>query len=215
MRILITAGPTREYLDDVRFLSNASTGRMGCALARAAAAAGHRVVLVHGPLACEAPECDAVVPVVSAADMCREVIARVAEADAVVMAAAVADYRPAERVAGKIRKGPAERTLRLAPTPDIAAEIGRDKGGRVHVGFALEAANARANARRKLREKNFDLIVLNSPAAIGADRTDVELLFASGEAEPLAAATKDRIAGRIIAGVEQLTTRKGAADGPR
>ncbi|MFW6158600.1 MAG: phosphopantothenoylcysteine decarboxylase [Planctomycetota bacterium] len=214
MRILITAGPTREYLDDVRFLSNASTGRMGCALARAAVAAGHRVVLVHGPLACRPPACDEVVPVVSAADMRREVVARVAEADAVVMAAAVADYRPAERAPGKRKKTDGPLMLRLEPTPDIAAEIGRQKGDRVHVGFALESSNARANARRKLREKHFDLIVLNSPAAIGAERSDVELLFASGETEALAG-RKDEIAARIIAAIDDLNERKGHADGAR
>jgi len=206
MNILITAGPTREFIDAVRFLSNASSGRMGCALARAAKEAGARVTLVHGPLACEPPPCDERVPVGSAEEMRRAVLARAPRADAVLMAAAVADYRPAERAEGKIKKAEGERVLRLVPTPDILAELGRDKGGRVLVGFALEAENARENALRKLREKNLDLIVVNGPAAIGAERAGVEFLFATGETEALVDAPKDAIARRVVAAVRQLHT---------
>jgi phosphopantothenoylcysteine decarboxylase/phosphopantothenate--cysteine ligase len=216
MRILITAGPTREYIDDVRFLSNASSGRMGAALARAAADAGHTVTLVLGPVRMEPTPPGTTVPVVSADDMRREVLGRAAEADAVIMAAAVADYRPAERTAGKIRKTSDDLTLRLVRTPDILAELGRAKRpGQVLVGFALETENIRENALAKLREKNLDLIVANAPAAIGADSTSVELLFASGNAEPLRDTPKPRAARCIIEAVETLARKKGPADEQR
>ena len=207
MNILITAGPTREFIDDVRFLSNASSGRMGCALARAAKDAGARVTLVYGPAPCEPPECDELVRVVSAEEMRGAVLERAPHADAVIMSAAVADYRPATRIAGKIRKSEGELVLPLARNPDIAAEIGRSKSGRIHVGFALEVDNARENALRKLREKNLDLIVVNSPAAMGAERSTVELLFASGESETLADVSKDDIARRVVSAVEAIGSR--------
>jgi len=215
MRILITAGPTREFIDDVRFLSNASTGRMGCALARTALAKGHHVILVHGPIACEPPRCEKTIPVTSAEDMLDAVTANIADADAAIMAAAVADYRPAERIPGKIKKQQGGQSLRLETTPDIAATVGLDKGERVHVGFALEASDGRRNALAKLRAKNFDLIVLNSPAAIGADLTDAELLYASGESEILSNVAKDQLAERIVTELETLKEKKGTCDGAR
>jgi len=215
MRYLVTAGPTREFIDDVRFLSNASSGRMGCALARAAKDAGGRVTLVYGAIAGAPPECDRLVPVTSAEEMRNAVIEHAARADAIIMAAAVADYRPAERTPGKIKKSADELVLRLARTPDILAELGRQKGGRILVGFALEAENARENALQKLREKDLDLIVVNSPAAMGADRASVELLFASGESEELADFPKSEIAARIIRAVETLKVNpQGSTDGP-
>jgi len=208
MRVLITAGPTREFIDDVRYLSNASSGRMGCALAHAAEAAGHRVTFVCGPIECDPPACDTLVPVTSAAEMHHAVIQHLDGADAVLMAAAVADYAPAERRPGKIKKTDGEQALRLVRTADILAELGRRKEGRVLVGFALEAQNARENALRKLREKNLDLIVLNGPAAMGAGRATVELLFASGEAETLEHQPKADIAVRIIQAVGLLARHK-------
>ncbi len=208
MNLLITAGPTREFIDDVRYISNASTGLMGCALAHAAADAGHCVTFICGPITCEPPECDTLIPVTSADEMLRAVREHVPRADAVVMAAAVADYAPAERSPGKIKKADGELALRLMCTTDILAELGRDKGGRVLVGFALEAENARENALRKLSEKNLDLIVVNGPAAMGARRTTVELLFASGETEIIADAPKLEIASRIVQAVESLIPRE-------
>ena len=208
MDILITAGPTREFIDDVRYISNASSGRMGCALVRAAMAAGHRVTFVCGPIECEPPECDTLVPVTSADEMCRAVLEHGRDADVIIMAAAVADYRPAERACGKIKKTGSELVLRLVLTPDILAELGRAKTPRqVLVGFALESADARDNALRKLREKNLDLIVVNGPAAMGADRAPVELLFASGESQILDEAPKSEIADRIIAAVQNITRK--------
>ena len=199
MKFLVTAGPTREYIDDVRYLSNASSGRMGCALVQAAKAAGAAVTFVCGPIDREHPPCDEVVRVTSAAEMRRAVVRRAPKADVVLMAAAVADYRPARRVRGKMKKAERGRVLRLVPTADILAELGRTRrAGQVLVGFALESRAARANALRKLRRKNLDLIVVNGPAAMGADRSTVRLLFPSGRSEVLANRSKREIARRIV-----------------
>ena len=208
MNILVTAGPTREFLDDVRYLSNASSGLMGCALAQAAADAGHSVTLVCGPITCEPPACDTLIPVTSAAEMAQAVREHAPRADAVIMAAAVADYAPAERAAGKISKTEGDIVLLLLRTTDILAELGGDKGGRILVGFALEADNARENALRKLREKNLDLIVANGPAAMGACHSTAELIFASGEIETLVDTPKTEIAAHIIHAVESLKPRE-------
>jgi phosphopantothenoylcysteine decarboxylase / phosphopantothenate---cysteine ligase len=204
MKYLVTAGPTREFLDDVRFLSNASSGRMGCAVAQAAKDAGHQVTLICGHVDCELPDSDTLLPVVSAAEMHLAVTQFVGDADVVVMAAAVADYRPAERVRGKIKKTDDELVLHLERTTDIAAEIGRDKGSRVHIGFALESSDGRDNALRKLREKNFDLIILNGPAAMGSDITSAELIHADGESEALDGILKTHLAARIITAADAL-----------
>ena len=208
MNILVTAGPTREFIDDVRYLSNASSGLMGCALAQAAADAGHSVTLVCGPITCEPPACDTLIPVTSADEMARAARDQAPGADAVIMAAAVADYAPAERAPGKMKKTEGERVLRLRRTADILAELGGDKGGRILVGFALEADNARENALRKLREKNLDLIVVNGPAAMGACHSSVDLLFASGEIATLADTPKTEIATHIIHAIESLKPRE-------
>lgn len=208
MNILVTAGPTREFIDDIRYLSNSSTGMMGCALAQAAADAGHSVTLVCGPITCEPPACDTLLPVTSAEEMARAVREQAPQADAVIMAAAVADYTPAERAPGKMKKTEGELVLRLKRTADILAELGGAKSGRILVGFALEADDVRANALRKLREKNLDLVVVNGPAAMGALRSTVELIFASGEAETLADTPKTEIATRIIHAVESLKQRE-------
>ena len=208
MNILVTAGPTREFIDDIRYVTNSSSGLMGCALAHAAAGAGHRVTFICGPITCEPPECETLIPVTSADEMRRAILEHAPQADAVIMAAAVADYTPAERAPGKIKKTERELVLRLKRTADILAELGRNKGGRILVGFALETENARENALRKLREKNLDLIVLNNPAAMGALRSSVELIFAGGETETLANAPKTEIAKHIIAAIESLKQRE-------
>jgi len=213
LRVLIAAGPTREYIDDVRYLSNASSGRMGAALAQAAWVAGHRITLIVGPGEfappnVEPPPCELLIPVVSAEEMHRAVIRHAQDVDAVIMAAAVADYRPARRIRGKMKKTGKELLLRLVPTPDILAELGRQKGRRVLVGFALEAQDARANALRKLREKHLDMIVVNSPAAMSAERATVELLFASGHTEEMPDTSKAVIADRIVAALREMTPGK-------
>ena len=199
MRILVTAGPTREYLDDVRYLSNASSGRMGHALCDAALALGHEVVLVTGPVELRPPVGCEVRAVETTAQMRDACVAAFPACDGVIAAAAVCDYRPVRRVAGKIAKTGGPVTIEMIETDDVLAELGRSKDGRWVVGFALEAENPRERALQKLRGKNCDWIVLNGPAAIGAETNRVELL-GSGE-RPVAswAGTKVAVAEGLLA----------------
>jgi phosphopantothenoylcysteine decarboxylase / phosphopantothenate---cysteine ligase len=198
MRILITAGPTREYLDDVRYLSNDSSGRMGYALAAAARSAGHEVVLVSGPVHLDPPPgCDCLL-VSTTAQMKEACVARFADCDGVIAAAAVCDYKPLNRVAGKISKTGGPITLEMIETDDVLAELGRLKGDRWVLGFALEATNARENALQKLRAKNCDWIVLNGPSAIGAEANSVEVLDASGVVVTSVAGPKAEVASHLI-----------------
>ena len=165
----MTAGATREPIDDVRFLSNASTGRMGWEIAREARRRGARVTLLLGP--CDLPPLPGVttVPVETTRDLLTAAKRLVSGCDLAVFAAAPADWRPAKRVRGKIKKGARGKglVLRLVQNPDVAATLGRSKGNRVHIGFALESAHPFEYAIRKLVEKNFDAVVLNGPANVG------------------------------------------------
>lgn len=181
LKILITAGPTREYLDPARFLSNPSTGKMGYALAAAARKISRAVTLVSGPTALTPPRGVKTVTVETAAQMAREVLCRARRADIILLAAAVADYRPVKKAARKIKKTSRPRTLRLAPTRDIAAALGRRKRrGQVLVGFAAETENLLAHARRKLAAKNLDLIVANrigrKDSGFGSDTNEIVLI---------------------------------------
>jgi phosphopantothenoylcysteine decarboxylase/phosphopantothenate--cysteine ligase len=204
MRILVTAGPTREPIDDVRFLTSGSSGQMGYAVAEAARDAGHDVVLVSGPVALAPPDGVTFVPVVTALEMHDAVIERFAETDAVVMVAAVADYRPAERIEGKRKKTGGPWDLRLVRNPDILAELGRRRRtDQVLVGFALEAADGEANARGKLKAKNLDLIVLDSPATVGADRSEFAILTRDGAVTRIPDTTKPDLAARLVGLIEK------------
>ncbi len=215
MRILVTAGPTREHIDDVRFISNASSGRMGCAVARAALARGHEVALICGPLEVDPPPCH-ICRVTSTAEMLHRCCEALPKVDAVVMAAAPADFRPARPVRGKIKKSARPRSLRLVPTPDILRELSkRRKARQVLVGFALEARDLARNARRKLREKGLDLIVANAPEAIAAERASVRIFYPDGAEEAIEDRPKEAIADRLIAIVERLgATRRRTAPCP-
>jgi phosphopantothenoylcysteine decarboxylase/phosphopantothenate--cysteine ligase len=210
-RVVVTAGPTREALDPVRYLSNHSSGKMGYALAAEARARGAAVTLITGPVALAAPEGVAVVRVTTAAEMQRAVTAAARRADALVMAAAVADYRPARAAAGKLRRSAAGLELRLEPTPDILGGL-RKRPGLVTVGFALETGPGLPAARRKLREKGCDLVVLNDPtrpdSAFGGETNRVTLVSA-GAAERLPVLTKREAAGRILDRVQRLWGRRG------
>ena len=182
--VLVTAGPTREHLDDVRFLSNGSTGKMGYAIAAAARDAGCRVILVSGPSALAPPAGVEVVHVVSALEMLAACAARVADCDMVFAVAAVADHRPKVRHSGKPQKVDTY-TLELVPNPDIVATLARTAGRRLLVGFALDAVGAdletqRARARAKLLRKGLDLIVRNDASALGGDSSASEVLDAHG-----------------------------------
>jgi phosphopantothenoylcysteine decarboxylase/phosphopantothenate--cysteine ligase len=201
VRVLITAGPTREHLDRVRFLSSASTGLMGIEVAKACAAAGHEAVLVLGPTHLVPPD-DArirVRRVLSALDLlavCRE---EWPGCDALVATAAVADYRPARAHAGKPEKAEGPVSLEFVRNPDVLAELAATKGSRPVVGFALQVEDAESRARAKLAKKNLDAVVLDGPAALGADRADFTVILASGEARARPGATKADIAREIVA----------------
>lgn len=165
MRFLVTAGPTREALDPVRFLSNRSSGRMGYAVAEAAVRRGHAATLVSGPVSLVPPPGVRVVDVVSAEDMLAAVRREFGACEALVMAAAVADFRPVERSATKVKKSGAGLTLALERTPDILASLAPLKEGRIVVGFAAETGDPLAEARRKRRDKGADMIVANDVLA--------------------------------------------------
>lgn len=201
--ILITAGPTREYLDDVRFLSNGSSGRMGCALAEAAVAAGHRVTLVLGPVECTPPSGAEVVRVVSALEMQAAAAAAFAGCDVLIAAAAVCDWRPAVRSRGKPPRGAVGLRLDLLPNPDIVAGLAVAKGRRVVVGFALESAAAGmpaaiARGRAKLQHKHLDVVVVNLHDAIGSEVADFVVCHADGREHVLARSDKQSVAAHIV-----------------
>jgi phosphopantothenoylcysteine decarboxylase/phosphopantothenate--cysteine ligase len=198
MRILVTAGPTREYLDDVRYLSNDSSGRMGYAIAERAIAARHDVVLVSGPVHLAPPAGCTCVRVDTTAQMRDASIEHFASCDGVIAAAAVCDYKPLNRIAGKIAKTGGPITLEMIETDDVLAELGRRKEHRWVLGFALEAVNARENALQKLRAKNCDWIVLNSVKAIGAEDNSVEVLDASGRTVASFAGPKSDVARHLV-----------------
>lgn len=200
MRVLVTAGPTREYLDAVRFLSNASSGKMGFACAAAAARAGHDVTLVAGPVALPDPAGVRTVRVVSADDMYRAVMKAYPRIEAAIMTAAVGDYRPAERFAGKLKKKSGMLTLKLVRTRDILQEMGRRKGKRVLIGFALEVQDAVSHALEKYRRKNLDYVVLNTPKTFAADRMDCRVYREGAVVKRFEGATKAEVA-RWIAGL--------------
>lgn len=200
LRFLITAGPTREFLDPVRFLSNRSSGRMGYALAEAARAASSHVVLVSGPTALTPPKGIEFVPVTTAQEMADAVLARFEKSDVVIMAAAVCDFRPRKVAAQKIKKTKLEDGLRLEleSTTDILAELGRRKQSQTLIGFAAETENVEANALGKLRRKHLDLIVANDASAFESDTTRVTLIAATGKTERLSVKPKAEVAARII-----------------
>jgi len=206
--VLVTAGPTREDIDPVRFLSNRSSGKMGYAVARAAARRGAKVVLVTGPTALETPRGVERVDVRSAEDMLRAVEARFPECTLAVFAAAVADYRAVEPSESKIKRTQDALTLRLEPNPDILATVAREKGDRLVVGFAAETDNVAENARKKLAQKNADVMVANDVTAEGAgfdvDTNMVTLLSCDGRDLALPRLTKAEVAERILDEVLRL-----------
>jgi len=198
MHFLITAGGTREYIDPVRFISNASSGRMGCALARAAQKAGHRVTLISAS-DLQPPVGVEFVGVDSAAEMFKVVKNFFAKCDCLIMAAAVADYTPVRTAKTKIKKEDKSLTIELKPTTDILKWAGRHKKKKqIVVGFALEDKAVRACAEKKLKDKNLDMIVANTPAAIGADKSTVEIKIRERKWLKLPKASKATIAQKII-----------------
>jgi len=204
MSLLVTAGPTREFFDSVRFISNPSSGKMGYAIAAEAARRGWRVDLISGPVNLPAPKGVKVTRVVTAQEMIDAAVALFPCCQAAVMTAAVCDYRPATRLDRKLKKSNRPRSLRLLPTPDIAAHLGANKGDRIVIGFAMEDHDAHRHAEAKLRRKRCDAIVLNGPANVGGDRASVEIFrTASGWGGPVAG-SKTRIARLVVDLVELL-----------
>ena len=198
MRILITAGPTREYVDDVRFLSNASSGRMGYAIAAAALAAGHAVELVTGPVELTPPPgCS--VHRIETTDQLRETCLRIfPSCDGVIATAAVCDYRPLQRVSGKITKTGQPIVLELVETSDVLAELGAAREHRWVVGFALESQDPRNNAMRKLRMKHCNCIVLNNTSAIGSPNNHVEVLSPDADTMAEFQGSKEQVATSLL-----------------
>ncbi len=205
MHVLITAGGTREYIDPVRFISNASSGKMGYALARAALRAGHRVTLITAPVALKPPVAAEVVPVESAAQMFEAVRKHFTHCDCLIMAAAVADYTPVRTAKTKIKKSPQSFNLKLKRTKDILRWAGRNKHAhQIVVGFALEDADLRDRAEKKLRSKNLDMIVANEPSAIGVRTSTVHVRAAGREWIEIPHSAKQTIARRIISQIETM-----------
>ena len=200
--VLITAGPTQEPLDPVRYLSNRSSGKMGYALAEAAAERGARVILVSGPVTLAPPARVELISVKTAVEMRQAVMDHLEQATMVIKAAAVADYHRANPPKQKVKKTEARLSLELDPTPDILAEVGRKKGDRLLVGFAAETENLIEEARRKMQSKNCDMVVANLVAQPGigfeSDENAVTLVLRTGETIPVDRASKSIVAHRIF-----------------
>lgn len=207
-KILVTAGPTEEPLDPVRFLSNHSSGKMGFALARAAIRRGATVTLISGPTHLTPPKKSRFISVKTAREMRQAVLENFPEASILLMAAAVSDYRPQEMAGQKIKKLAARLILELEQNPDILAEVGKTKGSRIIVGFAAETENLLKNAQEKLSQKNLDLIVANDltmpGAGFGVDTNIVKFLDRSGRVEELPLMTKEELADRILNRIKEL-----------
>jgi phosphopantothenoylcysteine decarboxylase/phosphopantothenate--cysteine ligase len=209
-QVLITAGPTREYLDPVRFLTNRSSGKMGYALAIAAAAHGAKVTLISGPVTLPPPENVTLVPVTTAAEMHQAVMEHFSTATIIIKSAAVADYRPQTVAPEKIKKNAANLTLQLEKTVDILAALGQQKGDRVLVGFAAETNDVAHYAQQKLMAKNLDLIVANdvsaSDAGFDSDNNRVLLIDRNGHQRQLPLQSKQALAEEIWQHIVQLKT---------
>jgi len=212
-RILITSGPTRQYLDPVRYLTNASSGRMGAALAEAALRFGHEAVVVSGPVEVAYPAEAEIVPVVSTEEMLaasREVFAR---CDGLIGAAAPCDYRPVRVETNKIAKTGAPLVLKLVETDDVVATLGGEKANRWVVGFALETEDHRLRALAKLERKCCDLIVSNGVEAMHASDNRVEILDPAGAVLKQAAGSKTLVAQEIMAIIQYRLIQRSECPG--
>jgi phosphopantothenoylcysteine decarboxylase/phosphopantothenate--cysteine ligase len=214
-RILITSGPTRQHLDPVRYLTNASSGRMGQALVAAALEAGHQVIVVSGPVEIEYPARAQVIPVVSTEEMLTAARQAFDTCDGLIGVAAPCDYQPVRVQDQKISKTGQPLLLHLVETPDIVATLGTLKrSDQWVVGFALESEDRRFRAIRKLEQKSCDLIVLNSPAAMNAEDTEIEMLDRAGRVVLSAAGRKAEVARQIVATIQrELGDRQRRSNG--
>lgn len=215
MRILITSGPTRQYLDPVRYLTNASSGRMGLSLAEAALARGHEVIVVSGPVEVVYPAACRVVSVVSTDDMlaaCQEVFG---SCDGMIGVAAPCDYRPVKVAPDKIAKTGGPLELHLIETQDVVATLGAAKRGQWLVGFALETQDARLRALAKLEKKHCDLMVLNGPDAMNSPANSVEIMDPAGRVIATFAGPKPDVARSIFQVIEERLIRGKLERGTR
>lgn len=210
MRFLVSAGPTREFLDPIRFVSNRSSGKMGYAIAEAARVVSSAVTLVSGPTALTPPRDVEFVSVTTAQEMAEAVWSRFDSVDVCIMAAAVCDFRPKKVATKKIKKSLFSGTLELEPTPDILAELGQRKESQVLIGFAAETDDLERHAREKLTRKKLDLIVANDSSAFDAETNRVALISSEGKVERLPEMPKIEVAKVIIARAVRLVRR--AAD---
>jgi len=204
LRFLITAGPTREFLDPVRFISNRSSGKMGYAIAEAARAVSSNVTLVSGPTALTPPKGVEFVSVTTAQEMAEAVWSRFDDVNVCIMAAAVCDFRPKKVANQKLKKDAFAGTLALEPTPDILAELGRRKQKQVLVGFAVETGNLESEARQKLARKQLDFIVANDVGAFDAETNRVTLIASDGKLERFSEMLKSDVAKMIVERALQL-----------
>lgn len=199
---LITAGPTREYIDPVRFITNGSTGKMGYAVAEAARERGAQVILVSGPVNIPVPKGVTCIQVVSAQEMSEAVDKNFKRADVIIKTAAVGDYAPKVQLSQKMKKGQNEWSLELAKTPDILKNLGEKKGNRILIGFAVETNDLIENARKKIKDKNLDFIVANDitlpGAGFGTDTNIVKLIYKDGRVEACERMTKNEVAHLIL-----------------
>jgi phosphopantothenoylcysteine decarboxylase/phosphopantothenate--cysteine ligase len=196
--ILITAGGTREAIDPVRFIGNRSSGKMGYAVARAAVDRGARVTLITASTQLDAPSGCRVIEVETAAQMKQAVMIESKRADAVVMAAAVADYKPSTKLRVKSKKLKGKVKVELQRTDDILETLGKNKGNKILIGFSLETENLIKNSKKKLINKNLDLIVANGPEAFDGDSSKVHLIYSGGKTESLGKVSKLNTANRIL-----------------
>jgi phosphopantothenoylcysteine decarboxylase/phosphopantothenate--cysteine ligase len=214
-KILITAGPTEEPLDPVRFITNLSSGKMGYALARVARRHGAQVTLITGPTNLSLPSVENIIKVRTAQEMHKAVIDNYKKSTVIIKAAAVADYRPKIFVKEKIKKDNKPRSIELERNPDIIAEIGQNKKNIVLIGFAMETKDLLANAREKLKKKNMDLIVANSLREEGAgfqtDTNKITIIDREGVVQSLPVMTKIEAAEKILERVEGLLKKKGGS----
>jgi phosphopantothenoylcysteine decarboxylase / phosphopantothenate---cysteine ligase len=202
VRFIITAGPTREPIDPVRYLSNRSSGKMGYAMAKAATEAGHDVILISGPTNLDPPKGVDFVSVLTSDEMYEAVHSHLHGSDVVVMCAAVADYKPAKVSAHKIKKRDETLSLELIPTRDILASLGRKDRQFLLLGFAAETNDLEENARKKLRQKNCDVIVANDiskkNSGLESDENEVTVLFRTGENKKISRTSKKNIARELV-----------------
>jgi len=202
VRFVVTAGPTRESIDPVRYLSNRSSGKMGYAIAEAAAEVGHNVVLISGPVNLAAPKGAKLVSVLTSDEMYDAVHLYLPGSDVVVMCAAVADYKPAKVSAHKMKKQNETLSLELIPTRDILASLGQKDREFLLVGFAAETNNLEEKARKKLQEKNCDMIVANDVSeknsGMESNENEVTVLFRNGENKKISRAPKKSIARELV-----------------